>query len=801
MNSNQMPVSGGLAVVAAVIIGYFVIDAGMLEGSRPMGERLQIPQPHGIEDVQARLWQDPFAAAAEHRRQVHPERLRMQLQLSRVKNQQIQGLEPSFQFELKADAQVSPLNADDPSPHSLEQLANQADLSWWNLDNLDVLAVMVSAGPYPENSETRLRRRYAVIAGLAASGFQPSENTHIGYVDGLGVAYKDEDKKEKCGDNYIGEADLPDLMPFEWFKSREGRGILLLWLDEAAFAKAPLCKLNDLRRRFDRGDNFLIIGPHSSGTLSEMIHELPKDPPSKSNGQPELAFSELEGSFIYSATATAEPHELLGMNDSAKGVSTTPEAKDGATYEALDNTIARRFLDQHIIFFRSIANDRQLADALFKEIHSRLGTARGDEFNVALISEWDTLYGRSLPKSFSESAYQSINSSESKEEWVREHVFRFSYLRGIDGSVGGQSKEKKEEQASAVADNKEASHKRGRIETPQGRSQKDYLRRMAADIALTHQNLKNQGKKGIQAIGVLGSDVYDKLMILRALRKQFPKAIFFTTDLDAALMHPDQFPWSRNMLVASSFDLKIASNPDIRDMADNEGAQEGVYRSFLKATEWTVPQNRDVYQTSIFLSTVWATSPDIFGNLMKDFESQTKDVDDNDKKEEIAKRIITKKYIRNFKAFIQPRVYEIGRSGAIDLFPINHNYSLSGWRSPFYPVRVEPVSSLSVFKVAGSAVAFIFLMFLFWRRWVLVSDIKELHDPLKRKLHQADLVAAIISLAAGLVTWRCYYLDGGPDEVGIAGLLGVYVFLMLGYGAVVRRCIWAKQSFQGVGGE
>ncbi len=42
-----------------------------------------------------------------------------------------------------------------------------------------------------------------------------------------------------------------------------------------------------------------------------------------------------------------------------------------------------------------------------------------------------------------------------------------------------------------------------------------------------------QGEKGFRAIGILGSDVYDKLLILRALRPRFPDVVFFTNNLDA----------------------------------------------------------------------------------------------------------------------------------------------------------------------------------------------------------------------------------------------------------------------------
>ncbi len=61
----------------------------------------------------------------------------------------------------------------------------------------------------------------------------------------------------------------------------------------------------------------------------------------------------------------------------------------------------------------------------------------------------------------------------------------------------------------------------------------------------------------IRAIGVVGTDFYDKLLVLRALRKSFPRAWFFTTDLDAGFCHPEEYDHARNLLVASHFGLSL----------------------------------------------------------------------------------------------------------------------------------------------------------------------------------------------------------------------------------------------------
>ena len=110
-------------------------------------------------------------------------------------------------------------------------------------------------------------------------------------------------------------------------------------------------------------------------------------------------------------------------------------------------------------------------------------------------------------------------------------------MRGLDGKLPDKG-----DKAASVAEktpdskDKEKSDAETLIESPEGQNQKDYLRRLADHILELDQNLKtDDNKKGVAAIGVLGSDVHDKLMILEALRQHFPHKLFFTTDLGCCL--------------------------------------------------------------------------------------------------------------------------------------------------------------------------------------------------------------------------------------------------------------------------
>lgn len=184
---------------------------------------------------------------------------------------------------------------------------------------------------------------------------------------------------------------------------------------------------------------------------------------------------------------------------------------------------------------------------------------------MVLVGEWDTFYARSLMDTVKVAA---LNRLEMKDK----EVIQVGYLRGLDGMIPGQQRSKASPQATEelTASSKES------LEQPVGKSQLDYVRRLAEKL----EAIDRRSPQKVRAIGILGSDLYDKQLILQALRPRFPKAFFFTTDLDARLLHPSQYKWSRNLIVASGYGLEV--RPDI---------QAGI------------PPFRDNYQTATFLAT------------------------------------------------------------------------------------------------------------------------------------------------------------------------------------------------------
>ncbi len=449
----------------------------------------------GVQQAEARLWQDPFSAVTRHQDK-HP-----------------------------------------GDGHTLDWLSEQARNKCGASEDCTVatLGILLPGSPYVGAEEFRRRIRYAVVSALGAAGYAPEDAEHIGYV----------------------EPGLPKLLPFEWHARATSDGlsitkrhILLLWLDEAALGQRPqeggpaplLARMQNLLQALPSTCDLHLIGPASSGTLRGLLDE---------NAAPDFA----QRLHWHSPFATLAPDKL----------------QEGAASH--DAALAGRFGG----FTSQIADDAQLARALAGELAARgidgrwpawrgkelpgrnvpvLGTAG---ITVALVGQRDTDYARGLSAALEDALRP-----------YRVEVLKTGYLRGVDGKrAGGAGKEDK-----SGKDEKTA------IERPEGDAQIDYLRRLAQDLLRRQSELQRTGKPGIRAIGILGDDYHDKLLALEAMRGAIPDALFFTTDLDAAMLHPADNRYTRNLLVASGYGLNLA--PPVQGDA---------------------PPFRDSYQTAAYATT------------------------------------------------------------------------------------------------------------------------------------------------------------------------------------------------------
>lgn len=288
--------------------------------------------------------------------------------------------------------------------------------------------------------------------------------------------------------------------------------------------------------------------------------------------------------------------------------------KEGALSILADlRTEVLRF--HRIHFNRTIHKDSRVLNALIDELKRRgvfsetIRRAKEDGWyptsmvrldhakeHIVLIGEWDSLFTRALSLSFA-LEYNNLMTNwldkSSVDHWP-EKVHMFSYLRGLDGLIPGDKHD--EAPKSSDASDKQSAYAKLGMRYPDGTSQYDYLRRLADRI----QRMETHGEK-VKAVGIFGSDPYDKLLVLRALRKNVPDAVYFTTDLDARFAHPSEMKWTRGLVVGSSYGLQL--HPDIQKSTPpfRNAYQTSVYATMLtvlKGRDWVF--NIDDYEPRIF---------------------------------------------------------------------------------------------------------------------------------------------------------------------------------------------------------
>jgi hypothetical protein len=575
-NMAEEKQSGGgnsliVLVAAAVSAAYFAWQKPQLEGFRPAETLHQAHDYRGVQDVEARLWQDPLVTV----------------------NDQYEG-------EKK----------DGPATDEHHSIKNAEDIL---ADSL-VIGVTLPGGPYHEDGEARRRLRYAVLAALHTANYVPKDERHLGYfVTGQNEPRDGANRPEAAafhaaahpfapGDKRkITELSLPILIPFEKFESQKGDGaaqstVSILWLNEDVMAAAGkpiesiqelLCQLN-----LQKSKGFAIVGPQDSTTLIDMLKEV-KGPShnegdwflDKCDKSVELKISILP---MYNFGATANEDILLRRAGFGEHKS-RPHT----------NIVEELLRSEHIYYYRTVYTDQALASTLVKELQFR--NVRKNSDHVALIFESDTVYGRSLRDTMAREF--ALDASQSPR------IDSFSYLRGLDGQLPERAIAKKKssgEDSGATGSDRQpndaAKGSASQNEVADGQGQFDYLLRLADHLHQLDDELRHDGESKIAAVGILGSDVYDKHLLLEALKPELPQAVFFTTDLDALLLPHGKFRFTRNLIVASSYGLELSDSlqPDI-------------------------PSFRTAYQTSIFLATRLALRNELAADPGTDSRQKTRD--------------------------------------------------------------------------------------------------------------------------------------------------------------------------------
>lgn len=505
-------------LIAAIAIGgaVFIHREAPLDVARPAKSEAAIDTPS--KGVEARGWEDPFSS------------------LFKLVPKEGTGL-----------IQLSPYNY---LRGELEEAIKDPTLA---------LVVMVPGEAYEETIEFRRRVRYSVLAALDNEGYQPVNQNRI---------------------DYFGPTDV-GIIPYQWFKRKymnsidrrsESENVLVMWIKESDLLQTPnnsikAAPLQQLAKRLALLDNLhdlrlQIIGPHASTAyvlLSDEIKSLKSQPKVKSGNKLPFFANLKEGSFNTVIAPDSDPNnDCDGKYCYLPAIFQDEELKFlsyGATIVGHDDESGK--------LIKLMADNRSVANKLIDEISRRnISVCDG---SVVLFYEMDTPYSQDIGAAVKDAFEAKFGCRPFIEK---------RYLRGLDGNLPNKKDSNKDGEQTKKEDEKHEVKLKDRSD---GQSQYDYLRRLAEELAEDERYDANS--KRIIAIGVLGDDVYDKLLILRALKPLFPAAQFFTTDYDGDLTLATETKFTRNLLIGSSF------GPS------------------LKNGQGSAPPFRSSYQTAAFVAT------------------------------------------------------------------------------------------------------------------------------------------------------------------------------------------------------
>ncbi|WP_458736921.1 hypothetical protein [Pseudomonas chlororaphis] len=595
----------GSALILSLVVSTFALTREPFLEPRPIGAQFQVQSP-----IEARLWQDPFDALERYRKKFKEG-----------------NKTPGADFECSHKPVVSP-------PLGLDAKQQQTP------EPPQFMVALVEGGPYADEVEMRRRIRYAILAGFKNSRMVPEDEQHIrclGLADDLsGTLQTDAQGKLKRVE-----------IPYETFianpfdpprdmdnRPRPSAQTILLWVKQEHLGSNPLQRLETLRLTLQNRDHsdcgppntcpkepdralLKVIGPSTSKVLLDMYRD-------EANGR---AKPDIE---IYSPLATADHETLMralgkpspGKVASQQQTPATPEAMKLLRTVSHDGTMTRLLLEELKLRRVDPAAGVQCREGAPQLVGTHCDARGWPRLNrIALVSEWDSFYSRALIESFKSKVAEDAHLDGKDQAAVNDWVLRFSYLRGMDGRLPEEAASANK--APASEDNKNSKDKNtldlSPLERSDGNSQLDYLRRLADHIAREDEAYRRKGTSGIGAIGVLGADTYDKLLVLQALKGRMPNKVFFSTNLDARMLQRGQAQTTRNLVLAAPYGLTLT-----------------------RALQQDVPPFRDSLQSAVFIAVLAAQAPQPYEAKRAKFDYATSEL-------------------------LSPGIYEVGISGFIPL--------------------------------------------------------------------------------------------------------------------------------------
>jgi hypothetical protein len=480
-----------------------------------------------------------------------------------------------------------------------------------------LIVVLERSSRYQIDFESRLRNRYAIQAALRDAQYIPEGPGELNAVSLT-----------------LDPRGGPIHVPIESFRRRVVKVgaeiqesekqfcfVRIVWLPERLLARSSLESVCSAISKFQSQlaspytrVSVCVIGPTSSDTLELMC----QDESQPGDMQKDYHDSIYPRLLNFQATAAPAMVRLFALQEK------DPDAFFGFSRDTIKeriNSATKNHPNTDLVtqegtpIERIGADDFDLCQSLVTEIDRRTRTTGLGKRRILMIAEWDTFYGRAAALAFHLAAAR-VGRGELLDAALHGRVAeRFEiddlyYMRGLDGSATLYGKK-------YPADSGSTNPNQAKREFAEGVSQFDYIRRLSEFIGEPLSILLPTLKEP-DAIVLLGTDIYDKLTLLKLLRQRFTNSLYATTDLDALYWHPNYVRYTRNLIVAASLPLEVIDVARAATIGKGEAStlDKLVFRRFRKFVF------RDSYQTALYCATIfaigktpipdWAKTPKLF---------------------------------------------------------------------------------------------------------------------------------------------------------------------------------------------
>jgi hypothetical protein len=511
------------------------------------------------------------------------------------------------------------------------------------------LIVPTKTQSYEDDKENRIRIRYAIERALFDRGYAAEDGNllstipigpFVGGKEGpshglVQASTSTGPENEPARDDHSLPIQIFRLCPLAAQLSvntghRPFESVAVLWLPDAHLWKEqPLSSVRliyeAIRRRkanLDQ-DRWVLLGPSDSDSFAYFNRRSQENARSDDVVKPDFIQVSNPGEFLKKLWVipfrASVSESILGFLGRAEGSPPRSHQEGGLAATQETAAVLRCSFPElghtEVIPIRLPNRDDVLCAALIREITDRGSLPpHTNTINVTVFAEWDTLYGRALADTFRAMATAGGACPDAEKDYCADlnksiraeltqigcqnllpcpqrsiRITLIPYLRGLDGA-STLYRQNYVALRAVKEGNKENPDHTGHdsVEPAEGTTQFDYIRRLVNSMYLQKVPFWPQVERP-DAIVIFGTDVYDKLALLKFLRQTLKNCAYYTTDLDALYWHSHYIQYTKDLIVASSFPLRMSPNTtDDATGCRGSGISIEFRDSYQSALYWTV---------------------------------------------------------------------------------------------------------------------------------------------------------------------------------------------------------------------